>query len=105
MQPILLDDPWPRPRDPAQERRERQRYALLLRIFDRTTAAGDVPISALEVGQALRLSREDTFRLVQFLAHHGYLDYVGAGPRVRLTEKGIAFLTTGAGRRRSLRDP
>jgi DNA-binding IclR family transcriptional regulator len=93
-----------RPRDPAQERRERHRYWLLKGVFERTGPNADAPIAALEVGEALGLSREDTFRLIQFLAHNGYLHYVAAGPRVRISEKGIRYLTRDARRRRSIRD-
>ena len=100
----MLYDDRPRPRDPVRERRERERYALLLRIYDLAAGSGDAPISALDAGEAMGLSRENVFRAVQFLAHHDYLDYVAAGPRVRITAKGAGFLTRTAGRRRSIRE-
>lgn len=103
MHQMLYED-GPRPRDPQQERRERERYALLAGIYALAALAREAPISALDAGEAMGLSREDTFRMVQYLAHHDYLDYVGAGPRVRVTEKGVRFLTRTARRRRSIRD-
>lgn len=100
---LLHDHEQTRPRDAGEERRERQRYWLLAGVLERTGGDGGVPVHALEIGQAISLSREETFRLVQFLAQHEYLHYVGAGPRVHITQKGIEYLTREARRRRSIR--
>ena len=77
---------------------------LLAGIYERAGGRRETPVSGLEAGEALGLSREDTFRFVQFLAQRDYLNYMGAGPRVCLTEKGIELLTRSRSRRRSIRD-
>ena len=104
MQEILQTQQLSMTRNPVQERRERQRYWLLMGIHERTGGKCDTPISCVEIGEAMDLTREETFRLIQSLAHSGYLDYVGAGPRVCITEKGIRHLLYETGRRRSIRD-
>ena len=49
--------------------------------------------------------REDVFRTVVDLTHRSYLSFCAAGPQVCITEKGIAYLQKGAGRRHSVREP
>jgi DNA-binding IclR family transcriptional regulator len=95
----------PRRRDPLVERQERRRYALLQAIFQRTGEDCQRTITAVQVGEALGITREETFRLIQFLAQHGYLGYLGAGPRVCMTDRGVKYLRDGAGRRHSVRHP
>jgi hypothetical protein len=102
---ILQDMEPGRRRDPAAELRERLRYRVLMEIYGRSGGRCETPVAGLLVGEALGLSREETFRTIHFLAHHGFLDYRGAGPRICITEKGIRFLERDAGRRRSVRDP
>jgi hypothetical protein len=94
-----------RQRDPSLELRERRRFELLREIHRRTGDQCAEPIAGLDAGGTIGLSREETFRSVQFLAHHGYLRYLGAGPRVAMTWTGIRYLRGGAGRRRSVRSP
>lgn len=97
-------EPSPRPRDRAAERRERQRYEILEGVYQRTGENCETPVSGLQVGQERGLRREETFRCVQHLAQRGYLFYVGAGPRVCITPRGIRYLNQESGRRRSVRD-
>lgn len=104
MQQEVELDPARASRDRLQERREQDRYRVLRAVHARTGADCTLTISGLEVGEALGLSREEIFRAVQFLAQRGLLHYVGAGPRVCITPKGVEYLAVRAGRRRSVRD-
>ena len=104
MRELLEQRQTERIRNPVQERRERQRFWLLKGIYERTGGRCDDPVAAIEIGEAMELPREETFRLIHFLAHNDFLDYRGAGPRVCITEKGIRHLKEEAGRRRSIRD-
>lgn len=91
-------------RDPEAERQERRRYQVLEWIYEITGEDCDAVVHASQLGEALGISREEAFRIVEHLAYHGYLRYVGAGPQVCITEKGLRYLQTNAWRRRSVRD-
>jgi hypothetical protein len=94
-----------RQRDPTQEKRERIRFDILRNVYERCWAEGDTPVRALDVGLAMGLSREEIFRTVLDLTQRSYLSFCAAGPQVCITEKGIAYLQKGAGRRHSIREP
>lgn len=94
----------PRGRDPEVEQRERLRYRILRGVYERGWAAAEQPVRALEVGLALGLSREELFRTVLDLTHRSFLTFCSAGPQVRITEKGVAYLERGARRRQSIRE-
>ena len=92
-----------RRRDPVQERQEQRRYELLREVYIRSGGDPAVSVSGLEAGTAHGMAREEIFRIVQFLSQHGYLRYLGAGPRVRVTPEGIEYLRNRARQRRSIR--
>lgn len=94
-----------RERDPLQERRERLRYEILKGVYERGWPDTGGPVRALDIGLMMGMSREELFRVVLDLTHRSYLSFCAAGPQVRITERGVAFLEKGAGRRRSIRDP
>ena len=94
-----------RERDPVQEERERVRFDILRSVYERNWREGAVPVRALDIGLAMGLSREELFRTVLDLTQRSYLSFCSAGPQVTITEKGVTFMETGAGRRRSIRDP
>ena len=94
-----------RQRDPTQEKRERIRFDILRNVYERCWSESDAPVRALDVGLAMGLSREEIFRTVLDLTQRSYLSFCAAGPQVCITEKGIAYLQKGAGRRRSIREP
>ena len=91
-------------RDPAREKRERVRFDILRNVYERCWSEGDAPVRALDIGLAMGLSREEIFRTVLDLTQRSYLSICAAGPQVCITEKGIAYVQKGAGRRRSIRD-
>ena len=103
MNPIP-EQPVLRNRDRAREEREQTRFRMLQAVYERAGARCEVPVFGLELGAALGLPREETFRAIYELAHRGFLSYRGAGPKVGIAEKGIAYLEREAGRRRSVRD-
>lgn len=90
-------------RDPARERLERVRYEVLTRLCHLASSNCGSEIVGRSLSAAAQLSPEELFRAIEYLAHHNYLDYLGVGPRVRLTERGLRYLRGEAGRRRSVR--
>lgn len=94
-----------RQRDPQQEERERVRFDILRSVYERGWAEGETPVRALDVGLAMGLSREEIFRTVLDLTQRSYLSFCAAGPQVCITDKGVAYLEKGAGRRHSIREP
>lgn len=89
-------------RDPALERMERVRYDVLARLCHLVESDCDSEVLGRSL-EATELSPEELFRAIEYLAHHDYVDYLGVGPRVRLTERGLHYLKCEAGRRRSVR--
>lgn len=61
-------------------------------------------VEARPLAEESQLSLQDLFRAVHDLAAHGYLEYLGASPRVRLTQKAVDHVRSGAHQRRSIRD-
>jgi hypothetical protein len=94
MQSVRLRDQW---------EEEKLRYRTLRAIYDRTMGRFDQVVTGPELKRFLDVKYEDLFRVVHFLEHHAFLRYLGAGPRVSLTEKGLHYIEEEAGKRRSLR--
>ena len=84
---------------------EQMRYKVLDAVYGRAGAQCDREVTGTEIGAQLDLRYEDLFRLIHFLEYHGYLLYLGAGPRVCVTRKGVEYIEEVAGRRRSVRRP
>lgn len=85
-------------------RRQRARFRLLRWVYDRTGGTPDVPVSGPEIEPALGVPREQLYRLIQYLEDRGYLRYLGAGPRVSISQQGIDYISLLAGRRESIRE-
>lgn len=77
---------------------EREVRRFLDRVRGVAGADCSMPVAGADVGDALGLSRETTYRLVDHLSARGYLDYVGPGPRICITARGLEWLS-GAGAR------
>lgn len=82
---------------------EQLRYRILKAIYDRTGGRCERVVTGSEIGAYLDLRYEDLFRVVHFLEHHSFLQYLGAGPRVCLTGKGLRYIEEVAGKRKSIR--
>lgn len=83
---------------------EQLRYQVLHYVYEHAGQHCDVVVKGSEIGTALNLRYEELFRITHFLETRGYLAYLGAGPRVCLTAKGIEYMELLAGRRRTIRD-
>lgn len=83
---------------------ERLRYSVLSTIYERAGASCENTVTGTEVGAVLDLKYEDLFRVIHFLEYNGYLKYLGAGPRVCITDRGLRYVEELAGRRRSVRN-
>lgn len=99
----MLEESETRPRDPVAERREREGYQILERIYRMAGGRPGVAVEGMRVATELDLSRERAFRGIQYLTLRDYLDYMGAGPQVALTRKGAHYLEQGARLRKSVR--
>jgi hypothetical protein len=83
---------------------ERLRYEILSFVHQHSGESCSEEVSGAQIGAALHLPYEDLYRVVHFLENQGYLVYLGAGPRVCLSEKGARYLRQNARRRRTVRD-
>lgn len=84
-------------------RREKLRYQVLQWVYDHAGAACTVPVTGSQIGSALHLPYEELYRVIHYLEDRGYLVYLGAGPTVCITDKGIRYLEEEAGNRRTIR--
>jgi hypothetical protein len=91
------------PHRPPEWGEERLRYSILETVYNQAGGHCDKVVTGAEVGAVLDLRYEDLFRGIHFLEHHGYLTYLGSGPRVCITEKGVRYVEELAVRRRSVR--
>ena len=82
---------------------ETARYEFLLRLYQRATPDPQGVVHAGDIGYALGLSQVQTFAVVEFLADQGFVEYLGAGPRVRISARGIRYIELEAGSRRTIR--
>jgi DNA-binding MarR family transcriptional regulator len=82
---------------------ERLRYEVLRFIYEHAGASCQHEVTGTQIGAALQLTYEDLYRIVHFLDSRGYLHYMGAGPRVCLSEEGRRYLEELARQRRSIR--
>jgi hypothetical protein len=93
-----------RRRDPAEERRERDRYVVLLHVYTHAlTAEGDTSMSVDRVASELVYDGAEATEIVRDLVRSGHLAADASGARVALTPDGQAYLALHAGRRKSLR--
>jgi hypothetical protein len=92
-------------RDAAQPiwQEERLRYEVLRFVYDHAGASCMHEVTGSQIGAALQLNYEELYRIVHFLENRGYLRYLGAGPRVCLSDDGIRYLEELAVRRRTVR--
>lgn len=84
-------------------RREQLRYQVLDWVYDRTGADCSLTVTGTQIGAGLGLSYEELYRIIHFLEDRGYLSYLGVGPRVCITEKGVRYLETESRKRKSIR--
>ena len=91
-----------RARDTEREARERVRYQVLEWLHQQVGGNCAEIVSAFRLAEQLDVSREEVFAAAEYLARRQYIDYIGAGPRVCLTEIGVQYLESGE-RRRSIR--
>ena len=82
---------------------ERARYDFLLRLYQVTRSDPERVWHGGDVGGALGLSLPQSFAVVEFLADQGYVDYLGAGPRIRIAPRGIRYIEWEAVSRQTIR--
>ena len=82
---------------------ENARYEFLARLHRGSGPDPHAVVHAGEIGAGLGLSRVQTFAVVEFLADQGFVEYLGAGPRVRIAARGVRYIEVEAGSRRTIR--
>lgn len=85
-------------------REERMRFEVLALLFDACGREMNCIVRVSDFADTLGVWREELFRTVEFLDRRGFLHYHGGGPSVSITQKGIDYIHSEAGRRRSIRE-
>ena len=93
----MVPDWWNR------ESEENARFEFLMRLYQVTGANPHAVVHAGGIGLDVGLSRVQTFAVVEYLADRGYVEYLGAGPRIRLAPRGLRYIELDAGTRRTIR--
>lgn len=91
-----------RSRDTEREARERVRYQVLEWLYQQVGGNCAEVVSAIGLSEHLDVTREEVFAATEYLARRQYIDYIGAGPRVCITDMGVQCLES-TERRRSIR--
>jgi hypothetical protein len=92
----------PDERQPRREREERMRYEVLLMLYHAARASPENAVNAWGFAQDLGVWHAELFRVVEFLERRGLVEYLGAGPVVRITAAGIEYVESEP-RRRTVR--
>lgn len=92
-----------RTRGSDAQSRERLRYQILEWLHGQVERDCQRVISASGLQERLGASAEAVYAAVEHLARVGLVRYVGAGPRICITEEGLEPFRSGE-RRRSIRD-
>ena len=82
---------------------ERARFEFLMRLYQIARHDPELVVHAGQIGANLGLSPVQTFAVVEFLADQGYVDDLGAGPRVRIAPRGVRYIEWEAADRRTIR--
>jgi hypothetical protein len=82
---------------------EHARYEFLVRLYQDTRPHPQRVVHAGAIGYQVGLTRVQTFAIAEFLADRGYIEYLGAGPRIRIAPRGIRYIEWEASDRRSIR--
>lgn len=83
---------------------EQLRYRVLECIYGYTGDDCERSVTGLELQSSLNLPHEQLYRSIVYLSDNDYVAYLGAGPRVCITSKGVTYVAEQAYRRRSVRD-
>lgn len=100
----MMEHPTRKMRDPEEEDWERRRYAFLEQLYLLTGDNCERGVSPGEVEVHLETSVAAHVREVEDLVRLGYVQHVGSGGEICITEKGIGYLQKDAWKRRSIRD-
>ena len=87
----------------SRQSEESARYEFLVRLYRWSGVDPQGVVHAGDIGFDLGLSRVQTFAVVEYLAEQGFVEYLGAGPRVRISARGIRYIELEAGERRTIR--
>lgn len=100
---VVMSGTTTRAADEGRRERERQRYRVLEAIYRSSRGRCIQLVVAREVARDLGMLVEELYKSICDLQEAQLLDYLGAGPRVCLTDTGIDYIERVADRRRSVR--
>jgi DNA-binding IclR family transcriptional regulator len=86
------------------ELHEHHRYLVLRQIHEHCGSDSRAIAAGPELVRETGLSPAELYRIVEYLAWIGYVNYLGAGPRVRISREGREYVLQGRGRRETVRD-
>lgn len=81
----------PIPADEEYEAQEQTRRAVLRKLYELGRDSGEA-VGGRDLAYEMGLTREETFRILEFLAGRGLVDYLGAGPLVRISSRGSSLV-------------
>ena len=90
--------------DLQRMREERMRFEVLALICRAAEGSLSVEVQAAPLALDLGIWSAEVFRVIEFLAQRGYVDYLRAGPVLRLTRAGAQRIETAEEGRRSIRE-
>lgn len=79
---------WPRSATPLEEKR-RRRLAFMERLYARTDGDSMARVQAREIGEELRWTEEELFRILGYLSAEGLLEFLAIGGSVAITHLGV----------------
>lgn len=82
---------------------ERARFDFLMRLYQVTQSDPAQIVHGGDIGYAIGFSGQQTFVIVEFLANSGYIEYLGAGPKIRISSRGKRYIEWEAETRQTIR--
>lgn len=82
---------------------ERARFDFLMRLYQGTRSDPTQIVHGGDLGYSIGLSSQQTFVVIEFLANTGYIEYLGAGPKIRISPRGTRYIEWEAETRRTIR--
>lgn len=86
-------------RNPEAEALEDLQLTVLAWVRAQANVTGRQVVSVALAAEDLGVAREAVYAIVEDLARNALVDYIGAGPKVRLADAGLRHLETAERRR------
>ena len=80
------------------------RFEVLSLLYQATEGGVERPLNVVKFTEDIGTWELELYRVVEWLDRRGFVRYLGAGPTVSLTERGVDYIEKEARRRKSIRD-